>query len=355
VRFLACAVVLAACTKAPSPPAPAPGLANVGLANVAAPAPAIAALELADAVALAGHGILARTAAGNLVRFDTALLPVREAAAKVVAIAAGDRHFYAALADGSVAEVDPTTLQLRTIATLAGEPLWISAQGSELLGFVRSSDRKRLSLEVFRDGTRTKTIAIPDDRSAAMSIGTPSVWLRDGNHVWFGIDAGEWGGAVGKIDLAIGTVTPIKHREPVFGFAAAGGRIWAYGGMIHMGHTAGYIVELTSGTPKSIWHRENDYTKKATTKPYPLPVVRMISDGTGFLVLVWNELFAVDAAFTTWTPRAALRAREHPGRPDSVGNYPATRALVRAGDRLVFATARDGLFVLRGSTIEPAR
>lgn len=353
MRFLACAVVLAACTKAPTPaPAPAP---TPGLANVAAPTPAIVALELADAVALAGHGILARTAAGTLVRFDAALLPVREAAANVAAIAADDRHVYAALENGSVGEVDPTTLQLRPIATLAGTPLWISVQGDELLGFVRSADRKRLTLEVFRAGTRTKTIAIPDDRSAAMSIGTPSVWLRDAGHVWFGIDAGEWGGAVGKIDLAAGTVTMIKHREPVFGFAAAGGRVWTYGGMIHMGHTEGYIAELTSGTPKPVWHHENSYTKQATTKPYPLPVVRMIPDGAGFLVLVWNELFAVDASFKTWTPRAALRAREHPGRPDSVGNYPATRALVRAGDRLVFATARDGLFVLRGEAIEPAR
>lgn len=310
---------------------------------------------LAEALAVEG-GVLARTAAGNLVRFGAALQPVRDASpvTKLAAIAGERGRYYAALVDGTVVSLDPATLVTQRITSVAGTPSWLAVHGDELVVFTRATGAKRFQLQVFHQGTqRTRSIAIPDDGSPAMSIGKPSTWLLDGGHVWFGIDAGEWGGAVGKVDLATGTTTMIKHREPVFGFVAHRGRVWAHGGMTHMGHTEGYVAELTAGTSKTIWQRHNSQHSQPTS-PRALPVVRMIPEGGGFLVLVWNELYQVDPGFTTWTRMAAIRAREHAGRPDAVGNYPATIAMFRAGGQLVFATSRDGLFVSRGTKIEPA-
>jgi hypothetical protein len=200
----------------------------------------------------------------------------------------------------------------------------------------------------------TRTITIPNDGSPAMEIGRPSVWLLDGDHVWFGIDAGEWGGAAGRIDLKTGSTTMAGRLDGVYGFAARDGRVWAYGGTTHMGHTEGYIAELTSGAPVVVWHHDNfDRTQIAAP---PLPVVALRPHGSGFLALVWNQLFDVDVRFTTWTKLGALAAREHEGRPDAVGNYPAAIAVFdhRPAGSVVIATRRDGLFVLRDTTIVPA-
>jgi len=315
--------------------------------------------ELVDALALPDGGILARTARGSVVRFDAALHRTAEVRppAKIVAIATDEDRGFAGLADGSIGELDLVTLALRPIASVAGELRWISVRGQELVVFLDPPGDGDLAIEVRRlDTLGTRAIAIPHGGSRAMLTRSAWSWSRDGDTVWFGVDAGEWGGAVGKVDLATGTVTMFAHRDPVLGFVTVGGRTWIHGGTVHDGSTRGYVAELVAGESKDAWSASSRRRRKVTQGPPPRPVVKLIPDGPGsFLALVWERLYRVDATFTAWTPIASIHAREHAGRPDAMGNYPATTAMIRIGERIVFATSRDGLFELHGSTIEPVR
>ncbi|MEO8703772.1 MAG: hypothetical protein ABI867_27225 [Kofleriaceae bacterium] len=300
----------------------------------------VAAPELEQAIAVAG-GILGRTHDGALVRFDAALGSPRTEASIALAIAADGDHAYVGLANGTIGELDPVTLEIRsTLTKVTGAPLWLSIHGDERLVVVRAGDDS-ITLELDRGGEH-RSIPIPSDGGSAMALRAPSVFLRDGDRLWFGVNAGEWGGSVGVVDLTSGTVTHVARPGPVFGLAAAHGQILAHGGLVHMSSFRGYVLRLAPD-PKLVWERTGG-RKRPTTKPPALPVHWLAPHGTGYLAVVWNEVYAVDATFTTWTQLAAMPARDKRGHLATA--YPSPIAVIELAGRLVLVTHRNGLYVL---------
>jgi hypothetical protein len=155
---------------------------------------------------------------------------------------------------------------------------------------------------------------------------------------------------VGRIDLATAHTAKIEGlTEPVMGFASVDGVVWAYGGLVHMGMTEGFVAAISADTAKVMWKKDN-FAK--VTDPPGFPVVALWQSGTKIRAILWRDLFEVSRDFKSWKKVATIRAQARGGRPDSVGSYPAVRdvALVR-GDT-VLATGYDGLFRIHGDTVE---
>ena len=357
--WIIAAAFVAACGE-PKPAASPPPASNTGVAPSVTPTLTREdRLALAQAVALP-DGVLVRTAAGNLARYTTGLELVADAKVepRVASIAVAGQQAYAVLRDGQVVRVSES-LAIEPIATIEpGDPTWLDIHGDELLVFSVMPASHRARLDRIRIADRKITsIAISAGNSAASSIGQPSTFLLDRDRVWFGIDAGEWGGATGRVDLATNSVAMIEgDPEPVFGIVAApNDRVWIYGGLIHMGATSGFISEIVGNKAIKRFTREAiGVEKERATNPAALPIVKVARRGTGLRILVWHELFDVSTDLATWTKVATLEAREHRGRPDAVGNYPATVSMIDVGGTTVLATVRDGLVILRSGKLAPA-
>lgn len=333
---LAIAIVLAACRHEATVP--------VLNASIAGRVPAAERLELASADADA-TGVVVRTRAGNLVRYDRTLAFVTDAVLPSPAVALALP--YVALASGEIARLDPRTLALTPIAQASGTPLWLAPRGAGVVAFVERE--RRFAIDV--DG-ESFDVSLGD--SAAAHVGKPSAFFLDGDVVWFGVDAGEWGGLIGRVDLATRTTRVFDDgdaHEPVYGFAKhPDGRTLFHGGLAHMGSRDGAIAAIdTAVTP--LWHRQARAPARTMNEPPGMPIVAIRAERDHLLVLAWRELYAVSADFARWTKLVALPARARAGRPDAMGSYPAVVAMLAVGDAVVFATTRDGLLAWRGRTL----
>lgn len=309
--------------------------------------------ELAGASADA-DGLVVRTCSGKLIRYDRNLRMIAAAApsSKVVALALP----FAALDNGDIVRVD-AALTLSPVGRASQTPLWIGSRGGDAIAFFERD--RRYAIETIHEG-KTSTFEITRDKALAQRIGHPSTFLLDHDTLWFGVDAGEWGGWIGKIDLKTMKLTSPSGRkgdpssdDPVMGFAThPDGRVLAHGGMIHMGLTNGSINAIVGGTLVPVWKREG-FDDKQPENPPALPVVSIQPNGERMRILVWDELYDVSGDFKEWSKIASIPARTRSGRPDSVGDYPAVVAIVDLGDELVFATTLDGLFVFKDGKISP--
>ncbi len=368
---IAIAVVTAACRRA-TPPTPAAPTALPTTVAAATPVitatPVIAATPViierttlddgraatvrydfdADAlraVVAVDGGVIAATTSGNLLRFTSDLTAerVQLVSPPVTALAAGPNGaVLACLGDGTVATVDPRSLALARLGAVPGAPRWLGHWGKQLIVVADEGGARR----VYRlDAQTGAAIGEPID-----AVGG-STWAIDASgRLWWGVDAGEWGGSAGSIDLASGKPGP-EQRVPdgVTGLLVHGDDVVAYGGTTHMGYTSGSLTSLAKHTRLAA---PPPTAPADGAEPIALPVTRMIASGDRLVAFLWNLAFTVDPTLTTWTRVGALPARVRWGRPDAVGSYPAIVDAVTLPDgAVVVATVRDGLFRIRAGTI----
>ena len=333
-RFLLVTCCLVACDRPGKPSVAPPAVAPVESARIDEDRAGLAGAS-ADA-----DGLVVRTRSGKLVRYDRNLRVLGEATSpsNVVAVALP----FAALENGDIVRVD-AALSLPPVGRASKTPRWIGTRGSDVIAFLEQD--KSYTVETIRAG-KTTGFEVARGSSPAHEIGHPSAFLLDGDSLWFGIDAGEWGGAIGKIDLKTHKLTSLTS-DAVMGFAKhPDGRVLAHGGLIHMGMIEGTIGAIEGNKLVEVWKREGGFDTDPTN-PRALPVVYIQPNGERMRILVWNELYDVSGDFKDWTKIVELPARTRAGRPDSVGDFPAVVAIVELGDALVFATTRDGLFVYK--------
>lgn len=306
-------------------------LASCVVVACAAPAPKsvrgyVAAGDRAhveDAVAFR-DGIVVRTEAGNLVRYDGTLAFVRDAVAPspVTTLVAHEGLLYAGLANGDVGRVDED-LRFTKTAHVDGTPRWIGMHGGDLLVV---ADR---TLVRIRDG-ESKSVTLEYDRPKGHVRGV----LVDGDTLWWSIHAGEWGGATGKVDLVAFTSTTIEDTEPIYGVVAHKGRVLRYGGLSHLGSQHGTIGSVDGGV-RELWRRSSS-PRYRDLDPPGRPVRAMLARGDHLVVALGDMIYETD--LQTWTKRATLPDRSR------------TVALVELRDVLVIATDA-GLFTLRGTSL----
>jgi hypothetical protein len=320
-----------------------------------------------SAACLADGGLLAVTDSGNLLRFDLKdlrlqqeLRPDEPVGGVVAAKGVGVLAFGAG---GRVSRVDPKSLKLTEFAKLPAAPRW-------MIGFRDPSGQKDGVLAVVQSGAGEMEIhrlgfgqPSSEKYKVPFRLGEAGAFLLDGkSRLWLGVDAGEWGGWCGSIDLGAkaGKVeTPGDAPSNVYGFVELpDGQVWAYGGTMHLGSTSGFITRVDRGKSEELASFGCLGREKADGPPkrprYPITHVVPDAKGDGLLIFSYSDLFRVDAKLANWQYLGAVELRYRWGRPDAMGAYPALRTILAVGDKpgeLICTTARDGLLRIRDGKV----
>lgn len=349
---LACLVV--ACG---SPPPHAARLPPTRADAIAQPPSTLAAADraaLAQVVALP-DGAVARTAAGNLMRYDSALVRTAERRGAYAALAVDGADLFAAQTDGGLVALDPATLAPTPLGAAApGRPVWLAALPAALVVAVDLGHDGAYDLVVLSraSGAETGRLVVPTTGNPKHHPGT---WFLDRAHgaVWFGADGGEWGGALGRVDLATGAagVTP-GALGGVYGLVRGpDNRLWVHGGTAHLGHLESFISAVSDdgATVTELWST-HDGRRGTLAAAEPLRAVSAIIPRADVLVVLAGEdVFGATPDLARWTHLAHLPATARGGRPDATSSYPAVASVAASADGRVifFATRGDGLFALR--------
>jgi hypothetical protein len=153
---------------------------------------------------------------------------------------------------------------------------------------------------------------------APHSFAAPQTFLLDNaSRLWMGVDKGEWGGEYGYINLQTGAVHWFEMGEGILGLIrTSDDRLLAYGGMVHMAYTGGFVAEITPKGSlllknfnndfgvigKSSKKKEQEQPKQGINPSGPYPVGIAVEDvhGHGFFVLVGHTVYHVNREFTDW-------------------------------------------------------
>jgi hypothetical protein len=338
---------------------------------------------------LADGRVVALTAGGNLQARDArtlARVAGRRCESPGVLLAEGPAgEMLLGCQDGTVWQVEPRTLSLTERYHLEGPPLWIGSDGKALyaampakradvrhairIGDAIDPHRQIGSIRNLTAGgevpfaghlaeafTKARAEKDPNYEFCGMATGAPSAWAVDANgRLWMGKDNGEWGGFWHSLDLATGRPGPMRHNsEGVYGFLRlAGGQMWAYGGMSHMGPEEAFIARLDGPQARRVYDSGRDERDERSTAPSGRharprsPITHMVEAKSGRLIVFsYGDVFSVDRDLKDWRPLGRLALTYEPGRPDAMSNYPAVQAvhLVNGSqDDIVCSTAYNGV------------
>jgi hypothetical protein len=369
-----CSVSLTVVLWADEPPRPPTSEVRLGSGRVVDYTIHFDRNSLRDSLRL-GNGLIALTSSGALLRFElpeVRLIRERIDIENVTCLGRGEGGaILAGLSDGRVCRVDPATLDLTDVTKLSAPPQWIGwgqAQGNRPAGLVVvtrptkpanfNGRRYDLPYLVIHDLATGKTFE-PGELATS--------FLLDGaGRLWLGVDKGEWGGRIIRVDLAkgiIATIKPPPSHEPdreafwegIYGFIELrDGQVWAFGGTSHMGLNQGYVTRIDGTEPRPLVAFEP--TREVEKKPDPdqpsLPITHVAEEKDGLLVFSYSDVFRVAKSLKNWKKVATLEIQYRWGRRDAVGAYPSVRAVhppSRDGEPYVLATVGDGYVLLEGA------
>jgi hypothetical protein len=357
-------------------PIPAPGAVDVtGRTEVAGQAARFVYdfdhNALADGVR-AGDAVIALTASGNLLRVDArtlALTTQQVVDGRATAIALDDRGVVlAGKEDGQIAVVDPSTLALTTIGQADGAITWLMRRGGTLVAIARSQtpepwpgqDYASLNRLMQRPARLSMFVSQGGKVSTrAWSGEAATTFFLDAGLLWFGTDLGEFGGALGSIDLDTGRRVDVPVENGVLGIMRADdGRLLAYGGTAHLWAASGFVAEVVDGRARMLRQFERP-TQPPIDQSHPnAPIDRVAADraGSGFVVLSAHHLYHASADFSTWSLSTDLGGRWSAGRRHSVGSTPTVNALLPglSASEWLAIRGRDGIQRIVGDRVESA-
>ena len=316
------------------------------------------------ATARAGEGpYVALTDSGNLLAFDPvtyALVAERVPWSPARCLSVAQSGVVAGLDDGRIVSVDVPSLQMKRIGAVDGRPTWMGRRRSGALlvahGFAPEKP--------FGWGDRGLGSLVVEELETGRSLRIPFVattFLLDSrDRLWLGADKGEWGGRLAVVDLEKWTVRELDDRPAgVYGFVETReGRVWAYGGTMHLGMHQAFVSSVDRGAVKVLF--ESGVVGKRRTDRPTLPITHLVPvrGGRSFLAFSYDQVFEVDAKLSRWRKLPDFTAHYHWGRPDATGSYPAVRSIYVRGEsplHLLVATALDGWMELREGRYVPHR
>ena len=278
-----------------------------------------------ETMVVLGDGIVVQTASGNLVRYDRALRFVADVVppSPVRVLTPG----LVALADRSIATLD-ASLRVDVIGKTTGDARWVGRHRDRVLAIVDAEDGWSLEV-VGGEPLVTIPMAHPKHR--------PSAFLLDGDTLWFGANGGEWGGRIGRIDLAARTLNEHARdeaREPVHGFLMHRGRVLRHGGLAHLSIRRATIAVVDERGATPVWRRSSG---RRPAPPPAHPITHLLPTPAGFVAVSRGVIYEAPEDFSKWTKLADVGTR--------------TTAMVALGDAFVIATHDRGLYVWRAGKL----
>lgn len=315
-------------------------------------------------IAQVGNSVVVLTSAGVLVRFDGTSDGTAAIISPSVACMALDARgrLLVGLSDGTIGVVTQTDLRLDPIAQVRGEPRWIGETSSRHLVVVvdaaRGLEAKVVDVSRVERPRVTFTARVPNLSLPAQ----PTSFLIDRrDRLWFGIAAGEWGGAAGTIDLKTGRVETVELVDlPVRGFlepmSEQDGLIWIYGGLAHLSRTYSFLVSVRGTKARPSMWRERSLTVPIGDHPALarelFPVDRLAIAGGGKLwAVVAGEVFLVDKWFQEWK----LIGRLLSDRDDGNAVVEVAQLFPTGHGEVLVASTQDGWFRVSEGHIEAHR
>lgn len=292
----------------------------------------------------AGGSVVALTASGNLLRFDTDTLSLSGqtiVSGRGTALGRDDGGTpLIGTDDGRVGTVDPETLAPSWLAQVRGSVRWMSRSADRLVivsqqtrwlwpGENDQGDRHGQWLVSVADAGRRTEWNLPSEMS-----GPDAFIVGPDDTLWIGSDFGEFGGRAQRMDLATGRVRDIPTDQPIDGFVLMpDGRVLAYGGTFHFGLTSTFIADARADALHPIFTKGFD-RPTATDPDHPDgPIGHIIVDPAGgFLVASGHRLYHATTDFSTWSFETDLGGSWTAGRAYSVGSS-ATLARILPGPR----------------------
>jgi hypothetical protein len=268
-----------------------------------------------------------------------------------------------ASADGQVSQVDPQTLRLREIAKLPGPLDWLGSyfdprkkrQTIIAVRIAPAQERKGELLTLYQLGNSGPT-ATTHPLTRPFPIGRiGSIFLDRKSRLWLGCDTGEWGGWSASLDLNAERPNIVETQGPapagVYGYLGLpDGQVWAYGGLLHLGASRGFIARVDRGKFE-VFAEYGSYASKPSralpSQPrFPITHMLLHPRRNAIWVFSYRDLFLADIGLKKWKHIGLVELHYRWGRPDAVGAYPAIRTVLSAGadsEELICATQRDGL------------
>ncbi len=295
-------------------------------------------------LARAGERLVALAAAGHVLVFDVSTLESKSehifAQGALCLEADDEEHVLLGLSSGSVVRLDLATRAQEEVAQVPGRPVWLGRRaGGEILIVYRTGDAPR----------RFWLKNLSSNRQ--IEVAPPRAFLLDAHdRLWLG-------GAGQGARLQVAELSTLRVRD----VSAKGG--WAdIGGMTELsdGTIAVYGESPDrSGFVARISESVRLWNPRARARDSSLPaapvsgLTHLVVDRVGHRVLAFSpeDVFVTDGALASWQPLDVVPLAKLPGRPEHVGRSPAVGRAITLGDRIVVATARDGLLVARGDRL----
>jgi hypothetical protein len=307
--------------------------------------------------------IIALTASGSLLQFDSSTITLRRERTDNVAVTYLDvpdsSGMFISYADGQIARLTSALDVTGTRLRVPANPVWFTAiTDSTHTLHVLSVSYKEDGAEganIIFDSRSGRTLPVTVQTSSSVGTQLTSFLLAD-TLLWFGNDVGEFGGYIGYYNLRSGTVHQLSEHDNIYGLLrTSDGSVLAYGGLSHFGVGDSYIFRLRpegidtlfNAPPHNIW---ND---TASTQPImpSYPVTHIIDNPVTrtLVVQAYSTIFHTDYNATFWRKDSSLLVRYKSGRRDAIGSYPAVRATSFFPDnyeRILCATAFEGFITL---------
>jgi hypothetical protein len=345
-----------------------------------------------------GNFLIALAKSGILLRFDATSLKLtgqQIVPGLATAIALDARgHVLIGTGTGEIAELDPATLEQRSIFTAQGRIKSLAAKGASSSGsrmivaivaghypeglmpwpgetsehfHVRSSQLVKQNQDahdfvvVYRNGT---------EHSFVLEWGGDTFFVDDSERLWIGSSMGEWGGTCSYMSLQTGKIRKVTAEMPgVAGFLRSqDGRMLVYGGTNH-GFDHGFIARIEGNTLKYIRKFDGQvrpvgpgliaFPKPDRQSPVPQGTIDLMTadfGGHGFWVVSNNILYHANASLSGWNKTADFDYKWDEGRRYSADGEPTAKWLITdksQPDDMILVMTRGGFVRISRGHAQP--
>lgn len=255
---------------------------------------------------LVGVHLVATTEAGHLLVFDTDSVSLTgEALSPRVVTCLGpaiDGSILVGFADGLVGRVTIPGFEVTEVARVSGRPLWIgAAKAANDTVVVYADAHGGAGISTAWGRSRTHTVRMLGSGHEMDVPDASSFLMDDRDQLWLGVDHGEFGGGLYRVDLLEDRMEAVLP-DNVLGISRIQDEIWAYGGLAHLTGFYSFIARVAPGKPKRLRERSGFIDQKPRDPRLgpSLPISQIVEAGTGVSIWSGTDIFQANRSLGGW-------------------------------------------------------